>query len=158
MFDQDFIQRFWKNVKKTPGCWEWQGGKDYCGYGVLNNHQKKVKAHRAAWMIDRGKVIQSGFCVLHTCDNPGCVNPDHLFLGTPGDNARDRKAKGRKGDITGEKNGRAKLTPNQVNLIRALFESGKFTKVHLGKLFCVTDVQIGQIVRYKNWKREMNHV
>lgn len=93
-------ERFWAKVDKTShpgGCWLWTAGKDSRGYGTFRvkslPHPKKA-AHRIAYSLVRGE-IGSGLCVLHKCDNPACVNPDHLWLGTQKDNAIDRESKGR---------------------------------------------------------------
>jgi hypothetical protein len=153
VFDQDFTERFWKKVTKSEGCWKWTGQKDKNGYGVLKLHQKVHKAYRVSYEIATGK-SPIGFCVLHRCDNPGCVNPDHLYLGTPADNARDRKMRGRGGNLKGENNGRAKLNIHLVREIRLLFSTGAYSKVKLGKIYGITDVQIGQIVRNIHWKEE----
>ena len=75
-------------------CWPWAGRKDQDGYGVLSVDGKDHKAHRIAW-ADKHGPIPLTLCVLHHCDNPPCINPAHLFLGTPTDNMTDRDAKGR---------------------------------------------------------------
>jgi hypothetical protein len=90
------LDRFWSRVDKGAGCWEWTGGKSD-GYGQLcDEYGRKVRAHRYSYTIHHGP-IPSGRVVRHTCDNPGCVNPSHLLLGTQLDNAADRDVRGRNG-------------------------------------------------------------
>lgn len=79
----------------NSGCWLWLGSTIPTGYGVIGVDGKNWRAHRAAWRAYRGEV--GSLHVLHRCDNPGCINPDHLFLGTHTDNMRDRRDKGRQG-------------------------------------------------------------
>lgn len=89
------ILRFWKWVKKTPkGCWEWQGCLTKGGYGRFQVHPKTLRAHRVSYFLFNGPIIDSQL-VLHKCDNPLCVNPEHLFLGTSKENTDDMIAKGR---------------------------------------------------------------
>ena len=88
--------RFWKYVNKTDHCWLWIGGLRN-GYGIINEGGKfgnAKYAHRISWQIHNG-VIPDGMDILHRCDNPPCVNPKHLFVGTHQDNMRDAKIKGR---------------------------------------------------------------
>jgi hypothetical protein len=89
-----FEWRFWKYVNKTDGCWLWTGAIGGSGYGLLGVENRNVPAHRLSWQIHNGP-IPDGLLVCHTCDNPPCVNPAHLWLGTNLDNARDKMAKGR---------------------------------------------------------------
>ena len=90
-------QRFWAKVdKESPnGCWEWTAGLNGAGYGQFTMWPASpVRAHRFSWELRHGP-IPDGLCALHRCDNRPCVNPDHLFLGTRGDNIRDCFSKGR---------------------------------------------------------------
>jgi hypothetical protein len=86
--------RFEANIRKTESCWLWTGMLTDGGYGVISDHQKKTRAHRASYALYVGP-IPEGMHVLHRCDNPPCVNPKHLFLGTHIDNMRDMESKGR---------------------------------------------------------------
>ena len=96
-------QRFWSKVKKGPDCWEWQAGREWDGYGIFSISHVSYRAHRLSWIMTNGGT--GGLLVLHKCDNPSCVRPDHLWLGTVADNNADRDAKGRtaRGDRHGSK-------------------------------------------------------
>lgn len=93
----DVATRFWAHVEKGPGCWLWTGARTWSGHGTFNVGAKKFdRAHRVAYRLVHG-AIPDGLVVCHQCDNPPCVNPAHLWLGTQGDNLRDMMAKGRAG-------------------------------------------------------------
>jgi hypothetical protein len=115
-----FEERFWEKVLKSPfpGCWTWTGG-GIKGYGHIRTERSQgmILAHRASWELHNGPV-PAGLLVLHKCDNPGCVNPTHLFLGTDGDNSDDKWAKNRGVAPSGELNGYSKLTCDDVREIR----------------------------------------
>jgi hypothetical protein len=103
------------------GCWNWQLYKDPAGYGRSKLHGHPIMAHRRAWILTYGS-IPFGMCVCHACDNPACVNPIHLWLGTRADNDADRDKKNRQ--AKGEKMGAAKLTEDIVRLCRGAHARG----------------------------------
>ncbi len=152
--------RFHQYIKKTDTCWEWLKGRGPQGYGKFWYGNYTWGTHRVAYFLHYG-VDPDQLLVCHTCDNPACCNPDHLFLGTHLDNNRDRDAKGHtyKGQThhlaimnkNGENNGRSKLTTNQVIEIRALREQGE-KWLRLSKRFGVSRRTIKNIVSRKLWK------
>jgi hypothetical protein len=116
-------ERFFANVsKRKTGCWLWTAARDRHGYGTIMERGRTRRAHRVSWEIHRGPLAPRDQ-VLHTCDTPHCVNPLHLFLGTPLSNAHDRDAKAR--GPRGRKNGRAKLTAAKVVTIRKTWARGR---------------------------------
>ncbi|KKL91034.1 hypothetical protein LCGC14_1898770, partial [marine sediment metagenome] len=109
--------RFWAKVDQKNGCWEWTASTQSRGYGCFGINGRIELAHRISYQHFYGS-IPDGMQVLHRCDNPPCVNPLHLFLGTFQDNMDDRKVKGHNGLFSGERNGRAKLTTEEALAIR----------------------------------------
>jgi hypothetical protein len=126
------FDRFMSKVRQTDNCWIWLAGTKGGGYGSFNvGSRKSERAHRVAWTIFNGP-IPSDKCVLHKCDNRRCVKPQHLFLGTIGENNHDRHAKGRDGDHRGVRNGRAKLKPEDVLVILESETSARSLAAQLG--------------------------
>ena len=146
-------ERFEAKFAKSDGCWEWGAGKVLDGYGHFSIAGMAQKAHRVAYQLYVGE-IPEGMCVCHHCDNPGCVNPSHLFLGTNADNIRDRenKVRGVRPMNAGEKHGHSKLTEAQVIEIRAKHSSGARV-VDLAKEFGVVHQTISKIVHRRAWTR-----
>ncbi|MCR4433665.1 MAG: HNH endonuclease [Caldiserica bacterium] len=142
-------ERFWSMVKRDNpySCWEWQGYTLRDGYGAFHFQGKRIIASRFAWILTYGE-IPPGMCVLHKCDNPSCVNPRHLFLGTQKDNMHDAVLKGMK---SGPHNGRTRLTWPQVDAIRLLLQNG-WSAYRLARFFGVNYKTVWQILRGKTWR------
>jgi len=151
-----WVDRFWKHVHKTEDCWEWTSRLTKKGYGRFAVSQKRLAAHRASWFLHYGP-IPEGMFVCHHCDNPKCIRPDHLFLGTHRDNMRDmarkgRAIKGRKGPPRwGQGNPNAKLTEADVLQIRRAYKNGGVTQCSLGTLYGVHRTAISDILIGRTW-------
>jgi hypothetical protein len=154
-------ERFWEKVnKKSPEeCWEWTAVKNLQGYGNIHIGSKTdgsyrtLVAHRVSWEMHYGP-IPDGLCVLHRCDNPACVNPNHLSLGTQLENIQDMLNKGRESlshPRPGEENGFAKLTTVQVLEIRQRAAQGESMR-QIAKEFGTDYTNVWLIVRRKAWK------
>ena len=141
--------RFWSKVdiKGEDDCWNWKRNGFRYGSFIIGN--KTHRAHRIAWKLFNKKEIPEGFYVLHRCDNTLCVNPKHLYLGTQQDNMNDMKRKGRQSRLFGERGGRCKLTSLQVEEMRALHKTGKYSKAELARRFNIGWSQTQRIVRYE---------
>lgn len=145
---EERISIFWSKVNKSGGpdaCWPWQAGCNQDGYGQMSWEGRTDRCHRIAYRLTHG-LIPRRLCVCHTCDNPACCNPAHLFLGTHKENMLDRERKGRDSDHRGEKNGRAKVTDEQVAEIRRLYALGGFSQREIGERFGIGRTQVSNIV------------
>ncbi len=144
-------KRFENKIIRTATCWLWNASvrKAKDGYGQINatgSPTKKLMAHRVAYELYVGS-IPKGMLVLHRCDNPRCVNPEHLFLGTPLDNTTDMIRKGRNASQAGETNGYAKLTWKAIHLIRS---DNRLQRV-IAAEYGVCQTLIGKIKRGEVW-------
>lgn len=155
--DKD-INRFWTKVSidfsNPTGCWIWTGTINIWGYGSIYIDGKTRGAHRISYQIANGS-FDYNFHVCHTCDNPACVNPDHLWLGTAKDNAIDRVLKGRDAlnKAKGSKCGKSKLTEEQVLEIRKLHSLEMYTtQKQLATQFGISLATFKQIITRKTWK------
>lgn len=174
-------ERFWKFVLKPDtedGCWTWVGGTTTAGYGIIGaggRNGASLLAHRVSWEIHNGP-ITDGLFVCHHCDNPSCIRPSHLFLGTQKDNLQDASRKGhmhnwqvlhpefiRRGELhwsrfhperiaRGEGMTTAKLTETDVREIRELYATGKYYQRQLANMFGVTQSNIWCVVSRQTWK------
>jgi hypothetical protein len=177
-------ERFWSKVDKSDnGCWEWLGSRFNGRYGQFSFVRRvegvktSLLSHRVAWTLTYGPIPPNTF-VCHHCDNPICVRPDHLFLGSAKDNTQDAVEKGRVAHGTrhwsrtqperfaetrapflasrvhyrGEQHGRARLNWNQVREIRQRYAAGDETYASLGREFGVSDANVRAIVKGWTWK------
>jgi HNH endonuclease len=146
---EEELARFNAKIQKTDSCWIWTRSLDTHGYGQFGFRGKTRLAHRLAWEINHGP-IPVGLFVCHRCDNPRCVNPKHLFLGTNRDNLDDARAKGRLiGKHTrGEAHPKARFTNNQICFIR----SAKMTAEALSKQFGCFVSTINKIRQKQTWR------
>ena len=135
------------SVQMPNGCLEWKGARNPNGYGCTKISGKSVFAHRLAFEIAFGPV-PAGHHVCHKCDNPSCIDPDHLFAGTCAENIADMVSKGRQ--TKGEKNPRAKLTESNVQEIRRLILAG-VRRADIAARFGVLPNHIGNIQRGLRW-------
>lgn len=158
------VERFWPkvDVRGPNECWPWKGCAGPGGYGVIGAGGKYGGMRRAShvsWEIAFKRPFPSQLHCCHHCDNPACVNPAHLFPGTPRENLEDMRRKGRghrptKDEVGGENNPRAKLTLAQVREIRSI-PAGSESKASIGRRYGVSECTIGFIVRGITWQSEL---
>jgi len=143
-------ERFWSKVDvgEKNECWIWQGKKSD-GYGRFYLQGRRVYAHRYAWELANEMKIPDGLLVLHSCDEPSCVNPAHLHLGTQAQNMREMKEKGR--STYGERNGMAVLDEPSVKMIRNLHQQGKLSAKEIAQVAGVSYSQVKKIIRGERW-------
>lgn len=144
----DWRPRFWSKVDKSAGeagCWPWRAGCTDNGYGSFSLDGRAYGAHRVSYALAHSS-IPKGKEVCHTCDNPPCVNPAHLFAGTHKQNMMDKQRKSRATRLTGVMNGRAKITEGTARRIFVAYRDGHLTQEKIAKLFGVKRSQVADIV------------
>lgn len=148
-------ERFWSFVIPEPnsGCWLWLGGCEQGGYGIFHTgsrgrDRRSRRTHRYSWEMHVGQ-IPVGMMVLHACDVRCCVNPKHLFLGSGADNVADMVWKKRQS--RGERHGRARLTEEEVHLVRELRRTGRSMSA-IARCFEVGYSTISSIISGQNWR------
>ena len=147
MLTDSDLERFWKYVDKTDSCWLWKASLNTYGYGCFWWNKKQHQSHRISWLIKYG--AGSDKLLLHSCDNPNCVNPDHLREGTQADNIKDKMIRNRQ--AKGEKNGQAKLTEEQVLAMKEKYETGGHSLAGLGREYGISVTAVMYIVTGRNW-------
>lgn len=153
--DEKIIQRFWSKVdiKDKDSCWEWLDGKNENGYGRITVNGKVFNAHRLSYMIEHKlEFIPESMCICHRCDNPGCVSPHHLFMGTKTDNTYDMVNKGRNNCGRGEDHGRTNLHNEDIIFIRENYANGIMTVKDLSNKFSIGVDGIRRIINGQMWK------
>jgi len=144
-----FAQKFWSRTKIDGDCLIWIGCKFKSGYGKVNSGGRMLRANRVAWELLNGP-IPDGFCIRHTCDNPSCVKPSHLLVGTQKQNVCDMIERGRKNPEKGTARYNCKLDETKIREIRAL---APFTSAAaLSRRYGVVPKTISQIIARKRWK------
>lgn len=132
-------------------CWNWENTLDPKGYGHISFKGQQILAHRLSYSLFVSDILEDTH-VLHKCDNPSCVNPDHLYAGTPQDNSNDKISRGRGRWACGEKHNRSKITSDQVLEIRRLYKPGVVSHRDLGIMFGLHHTTVGDIINRKSWK------
>ena len=145
--------RFWEKVDVcgSDNCWEWEATKTSKGYGVFSVDGKARYATHVLFYLRHNYWPPKGRTANHHCDNTGCMNPRHLYLGTQKSNARDREERGRGNHAKGEHNGKAKLTEKEVRTIKHILKQGIMLQSEIGEMFDVGCRQISYINTGKNW-------
>jgi len=142
------MERFWSKTEAAEnGCIVWKACKNGWGYGVFafSSERKYMLAHRVAWLFAGNGEVPEGKILRHKCDNPACVNVEHLILGAQADNIADKVERNRQ--AKGVKHGMSKLSEDQVREIRTLKGTGK----EIGKRFGISAVMVNYIRSGKSW-------
>ena len=147
------LEDLYSRSKLNPetGCLEWQGAHTPFGHAQVRFRGKLYLVSHVVWMLVHNVILEKGSCVLHTCDNPPCIEPSHLFLGDRKVNAEDRAAKGRSANSKGENNPNSRLTESDVRDIRDRSDAGE-SLTSLADEYHISVVMVSNIHHRKNWK------
>lgn len=154
----DIEERFWSKVEipdDDSDCWLWKAAPTKSGYGQFSVYRPRkttLRAHRVVWDLLFSS-IPEGYDVCHRCDVRLCVNPNHLFLGTPKENNQDMDLKNRRNTVCGERVGTSKLTKNKIEEIRSLYKQG-FYQHTIANQFKICQPHVSRICNLKIWKDE----
>lgn len=143
------MKRFWDKVLKTNSCWIWASHISGNGYGYFSLNNKELRAHRVAYELTKGP-IPKGLHVMHTCDNPKCVNPDHLKIGTHQDNMSDMVKKGR------HHSGRTKYSDFTVYLVRMMFATCQWNQREIAQEIGMSAPHVKEIVRNQSRTKKVS--
>lgn len=147
----DIKVKFLQKVDKTDSCWLWRGAKHpYSGRGQVSFRGKWQYAPRVSYTLFKGE-IPKGMLVCHTCDNPSCVNPSHLWLGDKRSNSHDARKKGRIKGKKGDENPNKRICSEDAYFIRELYKTGDYTLSQLGEHYCISATAIKKIVDGLAW-------
>jgi hypothetical protein len=151
------LERFWAKVDKSGDCWLWTAVLDHRGYGHIRVGDRMASAHRTSWELAFGPIPAGpgyhGTCVLHRCDTPRCVRPEHLFLGTNEENMADMVRKNRQAKQRGDGHPSSKISSHHVAVIRALHAWGvPLSLRRLAEMFRVSPAEISHVRNRRNWR------
>lgn len=146
-----FNTRFADRIVTNPatGCHDWTGKKDRDGYGILRENGRDVRAHRAAWEAAHGRRVPRGLVVSHRCDRPSCVNSDHLEAKSQPANIADRQRRDRQ--AKGSRNGRSKMTEEQVAAAKRVLADGRVPDARVARMLGVSKSVVRDIKAGKTW-------
>lgn len=145
-------ERFREKFRKVDsGCWIWEAGQHPDGYGLIWDGERSARAHRVSYEIQEGEIPEGAY-ILHECDNPPCVNPDHLYVGNQQDNMDDAKDSGSfDNQVSGEEHPDSKLTEEDVEEIRSKYENPEVSTYDLSEEYGVKPYHISRIIRGEAW-------
>ena len=153
MYSEEFLERFWAKVEKKGenDCWEWTAAKNEKGYGLIRIEGKNIKAHRVSLQIKINREIGEGLVTKHSCDNRGCVNPQHLTEGTQSENIKEAYERGRISVRKGSEIGNSKLTETEILEIREICKEGLLTQKEIAELYGICSRNVSHIVNRQTW-------